>query len=488
MLKITLVCSVAFAFYSVRIYLRRRKYKHIPGPKPNGILEFFLGNISEIRRNIRRGKIVPEQYLEWFDNYGSIFKFEILNNFVVVVTKPESIKDVLVGQNFPKPSLVYTITGYPFNERFLGSSLVSEMDESKWQIRRKIFNHGFKNEFMHECIGILNTKTDEFLEKLKLKADNKCLLDLSDLISEFTLEIISTVTFGTGFDPEKKFNLKVAKVLEGSNELAINPFMTFNPFNYKKIKNYRQAIRDLRLYTKDLILKRIEKLKSNDYCSSDILFFVLDKLIAQNIDLETVVDDILSILNGGQETTANAILFCLLEIHRNKPVMDKLMDELENVLGQRNKIGTEDLQKLEYLDCVFKETLRKYPPAVQYIRQTDKEYELDGFMIPEKTWIAISPFLMGRNQNYFQDPDKFIPERFLKNKLNKIKHFSFIPFSAGPRTCIGKKFAQIEAKIILAKLIKNIEFKFEDKPIRYSERITLRPANGCKCFIDFRKN
>nr|QEV83792.1 cytochrome P450 [Brachionus rotundiformis] len=460
---------------------------HIPGPKPKGVFEFFLGNIFEIGKSIRCGKIVPEQYLEWFAIYGSIFKFEILNNFVIVVTKPESIKDVLVKQNFPKPSLVYKITGYPFNERFLGSSIVSEMDMAKWQIRRKIFNNGFKNEFINECNSIINTKTDEFLEKLKLKANSKNLIELSDMISELTLENISTIIFGSGFDTEKKFSSQLAKVLEGSNEQAINPFMTINPLNLKKIQIYRQAIRYLRSCTKDLILERLEKIKNNEYCSNDMLCLVLDKLIAQNIDLETIVDDVLSILNGGQETTANAIIFCLMEIYANKPVLDKLLKELENVLGQRNKINSEDLIELEYLDCVFKETLRKYPPAVQYLRETDKDYVLDGLFIPKKTWIvftnetkSISPFLMGRNSNYFTNPDKFMPER--------IKNFSFIPFSAGPRTCIGIKLAQIEAKIILAKLIKNIDFKFQEKPIKYTERITLRPANGCSCFIEFKKN
>lgn len=66
------------------------------------------------------------------------------------------------------------------------------------------------------------------------------------------------------------------------------------------------------------------------------------------------------------------------------------MDEIENVLGQRNQIELNDLSKFEYLDCVLKETLRKYPPAVQYIRETDKVFEIDGLMIPEKTWIAVS--------------------------------------------------------------------------------------------------
>nr|AHL88996.1 cytochrome p450 3049D1 [Brachionus koreanus] len=489
MLKITLVCSLALAVYSFQVYLKRRKYKHIPGPKPNSIFEYFLGNVYQISRNLGKGKIVPEQYLEWFAEYGSIFKFEVLNNFIVVVTTPQSIKDVLVAQNFPKPSLVYnTVAGYPFSERFLGSSLVSEPNEFNWQVRRKIFNLGFKNEFINESIKILNLKTDEFLEKLKLMADENTLVELSDMISELTLENISTITFGSGFDPEKKISKKLAKVLEGSNELAINPLMTINPLNFKKIKLYKQAIRDLRICIKKLILERVEKLKNNDYCSNDILSFVLIKLVEKNIDLEIIIDDVLSILNGGQETTANAILFCLLELHQHKPLLEKLLSEIENVLGQRNQIETNDLPKLEYLDCVFKETLRKYPSAVQFIRETDKDFELEGHFIPKKTWIAISPFLMGRNPNYFTEPDKFIPERFMKNEFNKIESFSFIPFSAGPRTCIGIKFAQIEAKIILVKLLKSIDFKFEDKPIRFVERITLKPADGCKCLINLKIN
>lgn len=112
--------------------------------------------------------------------------------------------------------------------------------------------------------------------------------------------------------------------------------------------------------------------------------------VSQNIDLEIIVDDVLSILNGGQETTANAILFCLLEIYKNKIVLNKLLNELDSVLGQKNTIEFDDLPKLEYLDCVFKETLRKYPPAVQYLRQANQTFELDGIVIPKNTWIAVS--------------------------------------------------------------------------------------------------
>lgn len=130
-------------------------------------------------------------------------------------------------------------------------------------------------------------------------------------------------------------------------------------------------------------------------------FFSNLKKVYQNIDIETIVDDVLSILNGGQETTANAILFSLLEIHKNKLILKKLLNEIDSVLGQKNKIELGDLLKLEYLDCVFKETLRKYPPAVQYMRQANQTFELDGIVIPKNTWIAVSLIRIFLNKNIY---------------------------------------------------------------------------------------
>nr|UOU03251.1 cytochrome P450 3049D1 [Brachionus rubens] len=481
MLELILVSSIGLAitFLTLRVYFNKLKYKHIPGPRTRGFLEFFWGNLNEINQALKRGKIVPEQYIEWSKNFGPIFKFEIFNNFIVVVTDPESIKEVLVTKNFPKPKLVYKITGYPFGERFLGSGIVSEMDELKWRERRRIFNHGFKNEFLFECVGRFNLNADEFCEKLKLKADGKNLIDLSELLSEFTLNVISSVALGIQVESNQKLNELIAQSLEGINQLYLSPMMTLNPLNYKKIKKCRESIRALRSFAKKSILERLDKIKNNEYIpGDDILSFFMNKLNDEKIDLELLIDDFITFLNAGQETTANALSFCLLELSNNPNVLNKLSNEIELAIGERNQIRFEDLQKLEYLDCVFKETLRKYPPAVQFLRESNEDCVLNGYFIPKGTWIAVSPFVMGRCSEYFKNPDEFRPERFLEEKN---QNYTFIPFSTGPRNCIGMKFAQIEAKILLVKLLQNFKFNYNNEKIKYVERVTLRPLNGCKC-------
>lgn len=105
--------------------------------------------------------------------------------------------------------------------------------------------------------------------------------------------------------------------------------------------------------------------------------------------MELLIDDFISFLNAGQETTANALAFCILELCKNQNVLLKLKEEIYQVLGERNEITQEDLSKLEYAECVFKETLRKYPPAVQFVRETNEEFSINGYKIPIGTWIAV---------------------------------------------------------------------------------------------------
>jgi cytochrome P450 len=132
------------------------------------------------------------------------------------------------------------------------------------------------------------------------------------------------------------------------------------------------------------------------------------------------VDDFITFLNAGQETTANALAFCLLELDKNPHIRAKLTNEINLVLGERNNVTFDDLTNLEYLECTLKETLRKYPPAVQFMREiNEEEYSINGINFPRGTWVAISPFALGRNPKFFEDPECFRPERFFRNASQK---------------------------------------------------------------------
>ncbi|RNA23236.1 cholesterol 24, partial [Brachionus plicatilis] len=165
-----------------------------------------------------------------------------------------------------------------------------------------------------------------------------------------------------------------------------------------------------------------------------------------------------------------------------------LRAEVDEVIGNKVVISQDDLARLEYTSAVFKESMRKWPPVPSFSRLSSQQCEILGYRIPKKTWFQMPVYIMGRNEKYYPNPDKFIPERFLTehpfSKENKINSYTFFPFSLGPRNCIGQNFAKIEGKLILAKLIQHFDFELDpNQSFDVVQYTTLRPVDGVRVFI-----
>lgn len=119
----------------------------------------------------------------------------------------------------------------------------------------------------------------------------------------------------------------------------------------------------------------------------------------------------------------------------------------------------EDLKDMKYLECCIKETLRLYPSVHYMAREISEEIVLGGYTIPKDTICQIEIYDLHRRPDFFPDPDKFIPERFLPENSVDRHPFAFIPFSAGPRNCIGQKFAMLEIKTLISRLIRKYQFE-----------------------------
>lgn len=169
---------------------------------------------------------------------------------------------------------------------------------------------------------------------------------------------------------------------------------------------------------------------------------------------EAVLADSYMLLFAGHETTAGTLTWALALLANHPAVQEKMYKEVDEVLGDR-KLGYSDYNKLKYCLCVFQETLRLYPAVVNIPKKTQSEIILGGYKIPEDTYLNCHIYSVHHNPKYWPEPDKFKPERF----ENGIPHLgSFMPFSLGPRKCIGFQFAQIQAVFVLAMVIRKYSF------------------------------
>ena len=201
---------------------------------------------------------------------------------------------------------------------------------------------------------------------------------------------------------------------------------------------------------------------------------MLDALIAGGLDDETIRDQMLTMLIAGHDTATAlfAWVFAVLSQHPN--FRQRAQGEARRVLAGAPPAEAH-LNKLLFLDTIIKETLRLFPPIHVANRRTACPITVHGSEIPADQRVMYSIYLAHRHPDYWQAPDQFVPERFDRDKDCKQPPFVFLPFGAGPRNCIGATFAQIEAKIVLARLLQ--QFHFQPQRTRYQAHMgaTLEP-------------
>ncbi|HET6333541.1 MAG TPA: cytochrome P450 [Polyangiales bacterium] len=196
-------------------------------------------------------------------------------------------------------------------------------------------------------------------------------------------------------------------------------------------------------------------------------------------------DEILTIFIAGHETTATGLAWAMYSLARNPPLYARARATVD-ALGGRPPVVS-DLESLEFLGCVFKESLRLYPPVYLMGRIATTDTSLAGHAIPKHTVIVVSPLALHRRADLWTQPLRFDPDRFSSANAARQPQDAYIPFGDGPRICIGAHFAQLEAPLVLARLFQRADFKLaSDVPILPDNSATLRPRNGVPMNIRLR--
>lgn len=227
--------------------------------------------------------------------------------------------------------------------------------------------------------------------------------------------------------------------------------------------------------------------ESNDFMDKDAEFerknrlAFLDCLLAtQHTNPKLLSDleirwEVNTFMFAGHDTLSSAISFCIYLLGLHPHVQKKLQQEIDIVMGADEDITEDLLLKMKYLGWIIKEALRLYPPVYSGVRELKEDFEIDGHVLPKGVAYFFSIYHIHRDPEVFTDPDKFVPERW----ENNYPPYSFIPFSAGPRNCIGQKFAMMEIKTLICSLCKNytIESLVPWHQLELSLQLILRSQN-----------
>ncbi|KAK3744358.1 hypothetical protein QZH41_016489 [Actinostola sp. cb2023] len=478
------------AVLSLYLLYLHSKYDHLPGPAREG---FFTGHMPMVRRRRRQDKVIIHQI--WADlavQYNPLYVFWFLHRPVVVISDASLIKEVLINLNLRKDPFGYSHFAYLFGQRLLGGSLLSEVDHQSWKRERVCLNPAFHHKYLGNLIGQFNKSCDLFMDKLAKVADRETEVSMAEELVRLALDVVGKVAYDLDVDsinaPDAPIPSNTRLALEGLVQSFRKPFIQYQPSTYAYQRKCIKAVKFLRTAAKGVIEARIDAVKKGEDSHSDILTFILK--IAQDYP-ETTIDDLvdhfLTFIVGGQDTTSNHIAFALLGILLHPEVEQKVIDEVDEVLGSCQFVTSEHLSKLVYLDQTIKEALRLHPPQPAINRITEKDTKLGDYIIPAGTSVMCDVHVLHHNPKYWDDPEKYDPERFNAENKSKIEHYAYFPFSLGSHHCIGMTFAQVETKLVLARIFQTFKLKLTPgQELKAVEQMTVRPKDGVRVTLEMR--
>ncbi|XP_066932625.1 cytochrome P450 4V2-like [Clytia hemisphaerica] len=471
------ILLVSFLFYS---WLRMKWSDKDWIYYPQGALP-VIGHLLLLQDRKKYHKLKDTWYRKSKGTYGVYFLFQR----IILSIDLKVWEDMLSSQKYLDKG-----QGYWILEKFLGNGLVTSTGDL-WKKRRRMIIPAFHFEILNEFVSIMENRTLELIEMLKKFHEKDESFNAFDITKPFSLSIICETSMGIDLTIEETSDGRFKKLYERLFRIlfkrCLNPLMK-NDWIYSLTSNgkaFNATYADIASFVKEIIEKRIEVRRNPDKAGEMthtkrriFIDSLLNSYEKGDIDVDGILNEVNTFVNAGYETTSTSLAWTLYCLGRNQRVQEKLYNEIIR-FEKDKKLQMEDFKELPYLDLVIKESLRLHPAVPRFSRRIPDGTLLGGKVFPYCTLI-IDLIEMNRNPEVWEDPLTFNPERFedFKLKGNKRNPFLFVPFSAGPRNCIGQKFALSELKAAVFHLVKHLEFiSLQDE----SELIeTLDLIHGCE--------
>ncbi|MGI0045078.1 MAG: cytochrome P450, partial [Nitrososphaeraceae archaeon] len=241
--------------------------------------------------------------------------------------------------------------------------------------------------------------------------------------------------------------------------------------------------------------KVIEKGTNDKSFSGDDLLSKLIKVQADDGSTMTdkqLRDEIITILIAGHETTSNALTWTYYLLSQNPQIERKVFEEIDSLLGgnseEYKQPSIADLPELNYVEKVFREAMRLYPPVWTMGRFVQTDYTLGGYTIPKGSSLMFSQYVMHHNTKYYDNPESFDPDRWTDEFKMHLPRFSYFPFGGGIRGCVGEPFAWQEGILLIATISSYWSMRLApNQSVKLQPGITLNPKNGIKMKLKSRQ-
>ncbi len=393
-----------------------------------------------------------EDLLRWMkdqlDRFGSIYRASVYGTDVYVVSDPEHVDHVLRinWRNYKKGQAIKRI-GF-----LLGNGLMVSEGEF-WKSQRRMIQPAFHDRAINALNSVISAANIALLKKWKDAAHERESVNITSDISNMILRILLISIFGDDYE-----------------QVATH----FNMLSDESVRDlqFAQRFRPLGKMVSEVVGQR----RKQNRTAPDMLGVLMEPRDAnrQTMPDGQLVREIMTLIVAGHETTASTLNWTWYLLSQSAEVEEKLSRELDALPGS-GRPQIEDLSKFVYTRQVIEETLRLYPAGWLMTRAALKNDQLGDYFVPAGTEIYISPYLIQRHPAYWEAPDRFNPDRFGSDESRTRHPMTMIPFSAGPRKCIGESFARIEMQIHLMTIAKHLRLRsVREQSIQLEAGVNLR--------------
>lgn len=440
-------------------------------PSPKG--HWLLGHLPEYQKDT----LGYERHVA--REFGDVVAIRWLNRHAFLISHPDHVRQVLVDDaaKFHKAPIYRELLSY-----FLGNGLLTS-DGEFWRRQRKLAQPAFHHKRIQAYGGVMVAHTERLLREWRPGETRAIDHDMMRL----TLSIVAKTLFDA--DIERSANRvgeALTVLLEVTNDRIKSPIQWIpawlpTPANRQR----REAVRAL----DEIVMGLIDERRAAGDDRGDLLsMLILARDDAgHGMTDQQLRDEAVTLVLAGHETTANALTWTWYLLSQHPEIEARLHAELDAVLGGRLPTA-DDLRRLTYTDMVVKESMRLYPPIPSFARQAITDLEIGGYPVRQGLIISISPYAIHHDPRWYPEPDAFQPERFSEENVKRLPRYAYLPFSGGPRVCIGNTFAAMEAVLLLATIAQRYRLRLAPgHPVAPQATLTLRPRYGMKMVLDERE-
>ncbi|MEM7131499.1 MAG: cytochrome P450 [Chloroflexota bacterium] len=425
-------------------------------------------DMGEFRRD-QIGKV-----LELTQQLGRVAHISALGIPIYFISEPEMIREILVrhANDLHKDRF----TKHMF-KRWLGESILTT-EGTKWQRQRKLIQPIFHAVHIHDFAAVFADRAKEMCDRWRV-GDT---YELGREMMELTLRIICRTMFSEDIDGLIDKMDEYLKVISKEAQFQLNyPFTVPNWVPLPTYRRQDRAVDGIHKLLLAIIHKRQARIQNGEEVPSDLLTMLLTSKYedGQMMSDKQVLDECMVVFFAGHETTAVGLTWTWATLLQHPDVLEKLTKEIDEVIGDQ-AVHYEDLAKMPYLSQVIKEALRLHPPVAAVARAVTNSFDINGYHFKPKDTIAIHINTLHQQEEFYPEPHRFDPDRFAPDQ-EQPDRYTYMPFGAGSRICVGNAFAMLEMQIVLATMIQSLRLSLAPgQEFVPQQLITLRPRDGVK--------